>query len=59
VAQPTTDNTANPVCHYAKNEVVRLLENPDNRGKGHSVRHAVLNAQGTIILFTDADFCSL
>lgn len=34
---------------------VRVLENPGNRGKGYSVRHGMLEAQGDWILFTDAD----
>jgi glycosyltransferase involved in cell wall biosynthesis len=55
----STDNTAELVRKYARNnEILRLLENPGNCGKGYSVRHGVLNAQGTIILFTDADLSS-
>jgi glycosyltransferase involved in cell wall biosynthesis len=34
---------------------VRLLENPGNKGKGYSVRHGMLEAQGDWILFSDAD----
>jgi dolichyl-phosphate beta-glucosyltransferase len=34
---------------------LRILSNGVNRGKGYSVRHGSLEAQGTIILFTDAD----
>jgi glycosyltransferase involved in cell wall biosynthesis len=34
---------------------VRVLRNQRNRGKGFSVRHGVLEAQGELILFTDAD----
>jgi glycosyltransferase involved in cell wall biosynthesis len=37
---------------------VRLVENPGNRGKGYSVRNGMLNAQGEIILFSDADLSS-
>jgi len=37
------------------NPAIRLLENPGNRGKGYSVRHGMLEAQGEWILFTDAD----
>ena len=33
----------------------RLLHNPGNRGKGYSVRHGMLAAQGQLLLFTDAD----
>jgi len=34
---------------------VRVLRNPGNRGKGYSVRHGMLEAQGEWALFTDAD----
>ena len=39
----------------ARHPTVRLLENPANRGKGYSVRHGMLEAQGELLLFTDAD----
>ena len=53
------DGTADIVRGYAKNnEIVRLLQNPGNRGKGYSVRNGVMNANGRIILFTDADLSS-
>lgn len=34
---------------------LRVLKNGVNRGKGFSVRHGSLEAQGEVILFTDAD----
>ena len=34
---------------------LRLISNGENRGKGYSVRHAMLEAQGRIVIFTDAD----
>lgn len=34
---------------------LRLLSNEKNRGKGYSVRHGMLEAEGDIVLFTDAD----
>lgn len=34
---------------------VRVVRNPGNRGKGYSVRNGMRNAQGSIVLFTDAD----
>jgi dolichyl-phosphate beta-glucosyltransferase len=37
---------------------VRLISNGDNRGKGFSVRHGMLEARGRIALFTDADLSS-
>lgn len=50
------DETASLVQDYARtNEIVRLVQNHGNHGKGYSVRNGVLNAQGAIILFTDAD----
>jgi dolichyl-phosphate beta-glucosyltransferase len=52
----STDDTARQVKEFAAhNPMVRLLENPGNRGKGYSVRHGVLSASGEIVLFTDAD----
>jgi dolichyl-phosphate beta-glucosyltransferase len=52
----STDSTARQVLDFAKSAPeVRLLENPGNRGKGYSVRHGLLQAQGEIVMFTDAD----
>jgi glycosyltransferase involved in cell wall biosynthesis len=34
---------------------LRVLSNGENRGKGYSVRHGMLEAQGRNVLFTDAD----
>ena len=53
------DNTADIVRSYAANEpMLRLVENPGNRGKGYSVRNGMLHAEGRIILFSDADLSS-
>ena len=53
------DDTAEIVRQFAaKDPVVKLLENPGNRGKGYSVRNGMLHAQGRIILFSDADLSS-
>ena len=53
------DNTAEIVRTLAaENPVLRLLENPGNRGKGYSVRNGMLNARGRIVLFSDADLSS-
>lgn len=55
----SSDATAEIARGYAqKYEMVRLVQNPRNRGKGHSVRNGVLNARGAIVLFTDADLSS-
>jgi len=37
---------------------VRVISNGQNRGKGYSVRHGMLEARGRITLFTDADLSS-
>lgn len=42
----------------ARYPFARLLQNPGNRGKGHSVRHGMQKAQGDWILSTDADLSS-
>ena len=53
------DRTPDIVREYAQNNaILRLVQNPGNRGKGYSVRNGVLNARGRIILFSDADLSS-
>jgi glycosyltransferase involved in cell wall biosynthesis len=53
------DNTAEIVRAFAKNNpMVRLVENPGNRGKGYSVRNGMLNARGDVVVFSDADLSS-
>jgi len=53
------DNTAAVVRELAgKHPEIRLVQNPENRGKGYSVRHGILQARGDIVLFTDADLSS-
>jgi dolichyl-phosphate beta-glucosyltransferase len=53
------DNTAGLVREFAeKNPIVRLVENPGNRGKGYSVRHGMLKARGDVVVFSDADLSS-
>jgi dolichyl-phosphate beta-glucosyltransferase len=55
----SSDDTAAIVREYAsQHAVLRLLENPGNRGKGFSVRHGMLHARGDILLFSDADLSS-
>jgi dolichyl-phosphate beta-glucosyltransferase len=52
----STDSTAAVVQAFAQlNPEVRLLSNPENRGKGFSVRQGVLHAVGDTVMFTDAD----
>lgn len=53
------DDTAKIVQRYVeRNPVIRLVENPGNRGKGYSVRNGMLNARGELLLFSDADLSS-
>ena len=53
------DDTAKIIQGYVEhNPIVRLLENPGNRGKGYSVRNGMLNARGELLLFSDADLSS-
>jgi dolichyl-phosphate beta-glucosyltransferase len=53
------DNTAEVVREFAGvNPMIRLLENPGNRGKGYSVRNGMLHAHGDVMLFSDTDLSS-
>ena len=53
------DNTAAVIREYARqNPIIRLVENPGNRGKGYSVRNGMSQAKGDILLFSDADLSS-
>ena len=55
----STDGTAAVVRAWmTKIPSIRLVENPENRGKGYSVRRGMLEARGTVALFTDADLSS-
>ena len=55
----STDRTADIVREYTgRNSMVRLVQNPGNRGKGSSVRNGMINAQGDVVLFSDADLSS-
>lgn len=55
----SSDSTADVVRRFALlHPEVRLVENPGNRGKGYSVRNGMLQAQGDVLLFTDADLSS-
>jgi len=53
------DDTAGIVRRFVeKNSMMKLVENPGNRGKGYSVRAGMLNAGGDVVLFSDADLSS-
>ena len=49
------DGSRDDTAGLALNSGARVLENPGNCGKGYSVRHGMLEAQGKWALFTDAD----
>ena len=50
------DKTVEVVERYrSTHPVVRLLQNPRNRGKGYAVRHGMLEAVNEWVLFSDAD----
>lgn len=52
----STDKTAELTRDFARRHpIIRLIENPGNRGKGFAVRNGMLNAHGDVLLFTDAD----
>lgn len=52
----STDRTAEVAAAYADRIAnLRVLKNGENRGKGYSVRHGMLEAKGDVVLFTDAD----
>ena len=48
----STDQTVETVSEFPG---ARLIRNDRNHGKGFTVRHGVLEAQGEFVLFTDAD----
>jgi dolichyl-phosphate beta-glucosyltransferase len=53
------DDTAEIVKKIAaRDPIVRMIENPVNRGKGYSVRNGMLHAAGEVMMFTDADLSS-
>ena len=52
----STDRTAAVAESFCgKLTGLRVLLNGTNRGKGYSVRHGMLESQGDMVLFTDAD----
>lgn len=53
------DDTPDIIREYSKSHPqIMLVENPENHGKGYSVRAGMLQARGDICLFTDADLSS-
>jgi len=51
----SSDSTARLALEFLKARRGKVLRNPENRGKGYSVRRGVLEAQGRFVLLTDAD----
>jgi glycosyltransferase involved in cell wall biosynthesis len=49
------DGSVDNTVQLARDAGARVLQNPGNRGKGYSVKHGMLKAQGEWTLFTDAD----
>lgn len=50
------DKTAEVAASYADRiPHLTVLQNGENRGKGYSVRHGMLEAKGEVVLFSDAD----
>jgi dolichyl-phosphate beta-glucosyltransferase len=50
------DGTAAVAAAYTNRIAnLRVLKNGENRGKGYSVRHGMVEAKGAVVLFTDAD----
>ncbi|OVE80046.1 hypothetical protein BVY02_01575 [bacterium J17] len=50
------DGTDKIVEEFTKHSpAIKLLKNPENRGKGYSVRYGMLNSSGRFLLFNDAD----
>jgi dolichyl-phosphate beta-glucosyltransferase len=55
----STDGTTRVVQEWVRQlPMLRLVSNGENRGKGYSVRHGMLEARGRVALFTDADLSS-
>ena len=52
------DRTAELAAKALAGRRGRVVPNGENRGKGYSVRHGVLEARGRFVLLTDADLSS-
>lgn len=56
VTESSGDRTADVAWEAAAGDaLVRVLENPEHRGKGFAVRTGMLSAAGEIVFFMDAD----
>jgi glycosyltransferase involved in cell wall biosynthesis len=55
----TASRVSDRVVKYADaGHQLRVVTNTPNRGKGYSVKRGLIEAQGEIVLFSDADFSS-
>src|SRR5438309_8049585 len=55
----TASRVSDRVVKYAgAGHLLRVVTNTPNRGKGYSVKRGLIEAQGEIVLFSDADFSS-
>ena len=50
----STDKTANIAKNFGQN--VKLISQPQNMGKGAAVRRGMIEGEGEILVFSDADF---
>ena len=51
----STDKTGSLIREISHDHCVRALHLPENRGKGHAVKHGMRRARGRFRFFTDAD----
>ncbi|MGB9911716.1 MAG: glycosyltransferase family 2 protein [Microgenomates group bacterium] len=58
VSDGSTDQTVNEVKKI-KSKKIKIIEFPENRGKGAAIAEGVLNAKKEILLFLDADLINL
>jgi hypothetical protein len=55
VESNSTDGSRDLVLQYRNHPRVRVILEPEPRGKGHAVRAGLQAAEGTLVLFQDAD----
>ena len=51
----STDNSRKILENYDKKDKVKVILNPNNRGKGYSIRQGLKLASGDIVIIQDAD----
>src|SRR5438105_2537196 len=56
VVERSPDETLEIATRFAARQAhFQVIDNPDQRGKGHAVRTGMLRARGEIVFFMDAD----